>query len=118
MGENGGKLGDGVGAVQTVAQVWAAAELAGAASGDQRRQGLLVHSALAVSTRGVPLGLLAQRVWTRPPVPRQTRQQRRRRATADKESARWQQAEAAGLADVPLRVRVVTVADREGDIYD
>src|SRR4029077_5453435 len=28
-------------------------------------QGLFVHSALAVSLSGVPLGLLAQQVWTR-----------------------------------------------------
>lgn len=82
-----------------------------------QRQGLLVHSALAVSTQGVPLGLLAQRVWTREPVPQGLRAQRRQRAYADKESARWQQVEAASLAEVPPQVRVVTVADREGDIY-
>ena len=81
-------------------------------------QGLLVHSALAVSGAGVPLGLRAQRVWARPPVPAGTRAHRRKRRYADKESVRWEQTEAASLADLATEGQVVTVADREGDIYE
>lgn len=81
-------------------------------------RGLLLHSGLAVAPDGVPLGLLAQRVWVRPPTPVGARGQRRKRAYQEKESVRWEQTEAASLAEVPESVQVVTVADREGDIYD
>jgi hypothetical protein len=80
-------------------------------------QGLKVHSALAVSVRGVPLGLLHQKVWAREgPVGK--RHTRRERVTKDKESYRWIE----GLEEVqrklPAGVRAVVVTDREGDIYD
>jgi hypothetical protein len=53
------------------------------------QQGLKVHSALAVSRTGVPLGLLAQQVWARDPQTVGQRHTRRQRVTADKESQRW-----------------------------
>lgn len=83
-----------------------------------QHQGLKVHSALAVSTEGVPLGLVAQHVWARDPTTVGQRHTRRQRATADKESQRWLD----GLADthsvVPQTQPMLTVADREADIYD
>jgi hypothetical protein len=49
-------------------------------------RGLLVHSTLAVLPSRLPLGLLAQAVWTRPPPSGgQTRYQRKRRALREKE---------------------------------
>ena len=66
-----------------------------------KRQGLMLHSALAVSPERVPLGLLAQQVWARPPTPARTRQQRRKRRYQDKESVRWEQTEAASLVGLP-----------------
>ena len=81
-------------------------------------RGLKVHSALAVSTAGVPLGLLHQQVWARDPAQTGQKHQRKRRPTAEKESQRWLDALAATQATVPEAVRVVTIADQEGDIYD
>jgi len=82
------------------------------------RRGLLVHSVLAATPAGVPLGLLHQQVWARDAAIPGTRRTRRRRATADKESQRWRDALAAAQAAAPAPPRVVTVADRAADIFD
>ena len=81
-------------------------------------RGLHVHSALAVSEAGVPLGLVHQQVWQRDPASTGQAATRRSRETQDKESQRWLSTQAASLKAVPEAVAVVTVADREADIYD
>jgi transposase-like protein/transposase Tn5 family protein len=78
-------------------------------------QGLFVHTALAVSLTGVPLGLLYQTTWTRSKVPPG---HRRSRTTQQKESQRWLSAWQASQAAVPAEVHTITVADREADLYD
>lgn len=82
------------------------------------RRGLLLHSVLAVTPAGVPLGLLAQQVWARDAATTGKRHTRRQRATADKESRRWLDGQAAGHTALPPTTQVVTVADREADIYE
>jgi hypothetical protein len=67
---------------------------------------------------GLPLGLLHQHVWMRPPDERGKRKDRRRKETADKESQRWLDAEAACLAALPAERALVMIADRECDFYD
>lgn len=81
------------------------------------RYGLLVHTTLAVSTEGLPLGLLDQQTWVRPESEYGIKHQRKQRTTQQKESRRWIEAERASLAHVPEDVEVVLVADREADIY-
>jgi hypothetical protein len=80
--------------------------------------GLKVHSVLAACTQGVPLGLLHQEVWARDPHQTGLRNSRRQRETKDKESQRWLTAMAATESSTPDGIKVVTVADREADIYD
>jgi len=80
--------------------------------------GLWLHSTLAVDTRGVPLGLLDQRCWTRDPDELGKRAKRRVKETEQKESQRWLEALAATEAAVPEDRTVVTIADREADFYD
>ena len=80
--------------------------------------GLFAHSALAITAGGLPLGLLHQHVWSRPPEQRGQRKQRRHKETADKESQRWLGAEAACAAALPPGRTVVTIGDREADFYD
>jgi hypothetical protein len=80
--------------------------------------GLLVHSALLVSSAGVPLGLLHQHVWARDPKRRGQRRQRRHRPTAEKESQRWLDTLAATEAALPADRAILTIADREADFYD
>lgn len=82
------------------------------------RTGLLVHSVLAASAAGVPLGLLHQHVWARDPDAVGQRHARRQRPTAEKESQRWLDAQAATQQALPAGTQIVTVADREADIYD
>lgn len=80
--------------------------------------GLLLHSVLAATLDGVPLGVLHQRRWARDPETVGQRATRRQRPTAEKESQRWLDAQAATQAAVPAGTQVLTVADREADIYD
>ncbi|MEX2501873.1 MAG: IS4 family transposase, partial [Trueperaceae bacterium] len=80
--------------------------------------GLFVHSVLAATGDGVPLGLLHQHRWARDPEAVGLRHTRRQRPTREKESQRWLDAQSATQGLVPAGTRVVTVADREADIYD
>lgn len=86
----------------------------------RRRFGFFCHTALAVSTAGLPQGVLAQANWTRDPETWGQAQARRERPAAEKESARWQAVEQAATADWPVALtdlaRVV-IADAEGDIF-
>ena len=85
---------------------------------NRHMSGFFVHSTLALSTDGVPLGLLDQQMWARPRTGYGKKHQRRKRPLAQKESLRWLVAEAASWAHVPTPVEVVLVADREADLYD
>lgn len=82
------------------------------------RQGLKVHSALTVSTQGVPLGLIHQKVWARNPKSMGKRHLRRQLETKKKESQRWLSALRASQEAIPEGIGVITIADREADIYD
>ena len=83
-----------------------------------KNQGVLVHSALAVSPTGVPLGLLFQHVWARDPDTVGKAATRRKRDFLDKESVRWLDAEKAAGEIAGDGRRVVVIADREGDIFE
>ena len=78
--------------------------------------GFLLHSALAVSADGVPLGLLEQETWARELG--KSKSPCDQRAIAEKESNRWLNHQRSIQAAVPAGTRVVTVADREADIID
>lgn len=80
--------------------------------------GLWVHSTLAVSAEGVPLGLLHQRRWSRPAQREHTAPQRRQRVLQDKESYRWIEGLRAVHELIPPETVVLTVADREADIFE
>lgn len=82
------------------------------------QRGLKVHSALAVSPQGVPLGLIHQQVWVRDPETVGQTRRRRQRELKDKESQRWLTALQASQEAVPEGIEVLTIADREADIYD
>lgn len=83
-----------------------------------QQHGLLIHSVLATSDAGVPLGLLHQQRWARDPDEVGRRRTRRQRTTAEKESQRWLDALAATHAALPPGTPVLGVADREADLHD
>jgi hypothetical protein len=80
--------------------------------------GFLVHSVLAVSGQGVPLGVLHQKQWARDPDAPPTHRQRHRRPFADKESVRWVESLQVVHEHIPAETTLINVADREGDIYE
>jgi len=82
------------------------------------QRGLFLHSTLACTAAGLPVGLLDQLVWARDPAQFGRRGGRSRKRTADKESQRWLDALAACSARRPPGRGIVFLADREGDLYD
>jgi Transposase DNA-binding/Transposase Tn5 dimerisation domain len=81
-------------------------------------RGVLLHSCLAISPQGVPLGIVDQQVWTRPVEQLGQRHQRRKKATADKESQRWLNGVQACQTALAKHPRVIVIGDRESDIYE
>jgi len=81
-------------------------------------KGILLHTSLAVSVTGVSFGLLSQKFWTRDPEERGKKHNRHKSDTKDKESQRWLDSLDSSLKDIPSDIKVVTVCDREADIYD
>jgi hypothetical protein len=85
----------------------------------QKQRGFGLHSTLAVLPDGLPLGLLTQVVLTRPEnEPSHRPEECRLLPIEDKESYRWLQAFEQTLALAPNGVEVITVCDREADIYE
>ena len=80
-------------------------------------QGFFLHSALAVSGTGVPLGLLAFEFLVRPEADSEGKK-RTKTPPEERESARWQRVLLASTQKIPPGVPVITVADREADYYD
>jgi hypothetical protein len=87
---------------------------------DLKQQGFLVHTTLAITPERVPLGLLAQEVWTREAASLGQRQTRRQRSIAEKESQKWLTSlEAVKAIQVQCPgTRFISVGDREADVYD
>jgi hypothetical protein len=81
-------------------------------------QGIKVHSALAISDAGVPLGLLDQQVWTRSPEEYGKTDRRKTLPTSEKESQRWLNVATAVQERVSETTEVIIVGDRESDIFD
>ena len=79
--------------------------------------GLVMHSCLAVTTEGVPLGLLDQQIFAREAVPADPSQHRNVLPIEKKESYRWLAA-LKNAQPVDGETQLVTVCDREADIYE
>ena len=85
----------------------------------QQQSGFGMHSTLAMTTEGMPLGVLTQAFFTRPPgLPSHRPEELRLLPIEEKESYRWLQAFTQTLALAPPGVEVITVCDREADIYE
>lgn len=85
---------------------------------DESRQGLLAHPTLAVTPERLCLGVLQADLWVREELGQ--REQRKHKAFADKESVHWLTGYqlACRVAEQAPDTQVVSVADREGDIYE
>lgn len=87
----------------------------------KHKMGLMVHTALILTMEGLPLGLSSQRCWAR--VPREeTAQEKTRRkyisSIKEKESYKWITALKDTMNIIPEGTQVVTIGDREADIFE
>jgi hypothetical protein len=58
---------------------------------DNRTPGFFAHTRLAVSDQGVPLGVLAQQVWSRPQTLERHKEAHQHQPITEKESFKWLQ---------------------------
>jgi hypothetical protein len=79
--------------------------------------GLLVHSGLAVTPCGLPLGIVHQQVWAREEE-EPKRQTRRKRLVEEKESFRWLETVDAVESLLPKELEVWVAGDREADLFE
>lgn len=85
------------------------------------KMGLIVHSTLAVTMNGLPLGLLSQQCWSRPLREETTPEKSKRiykTSKVNKESYKWITALKESLKNVPEDTQIITLVDREADIFD
>jgi hypothetical protein len=80
--------------------------------------GLLMHTAFCLTTQGVPLGILAQKMWAREFDQRGKSTLRKTLPIEAKESYKWLELMGLSLQGLPKDTIAVTVADREADIYE
>src|ERR1043166_1712874 len=90
----------------------------GLISSQEHQRGFLIHSALAMTPEGIPLGLLYQQSWIRDPKEYGNAKQRRKRVFEDKESYKWVQALQGVEAALSTKCRALLIQDREADVFD
>jgi hypothetical protein len=84
-------------------------------------QGLKLHDTLAFTPSGVPLGVMDAECWAREPIPDEPEAGARPRGGVEEtEALRWLTSylQSARLQALVPETRVVSVADREADIYE
>ena len=95
-------------------------------------QGFFLHSALAITPQGIPLGMLHQQVWVRDQSqtaksnpqtaksnPQTAKSNRRcKRPLAQKESRKWGEALQGVQKALPSSQRALLLQDREADLFD
>ena len=85
----------------------------------QNQRGFGMHTTLVVTPTGQPLGVLTQDYLERPiGKPAHTPNEAKKQPIEEKESYRWLQAFEKTMALTPEGIQVVTVCDREADIYE
>ncbi len=86
--------------------------------------GLIMHSTFMVGTDGLPLGVVDQKIYSRPQPSEEINAKKRRSLndqlpTEDKDSYRWVESLENTYKNLAgIQSRVVTICDREADMYD
>jgi len=83
-------------------------------------RGLIVHDTMAFTSDGTPLGLLDVQCWARDPADAGKRDRRKELPIGQKESIKWLNSyrAAAEVQALCPETMVVSVGDREADIYE
>ena len=87
---------------------------------DSEQRGMNVHTAIAVTPDGLPLGLLHQEYHTRKKRKEDntTKEQRKFRKIEEKESYQWLNSVKESRVGISENIKLIHVCDREGDIYE
>jgi hypothetical protein len=85
--------------------------------GGNELKGLMLHATLALSEKGLPLGLLSEKMWARKKQPIKGHDHANLPIT-EKESFRWTEAMREAHRLVHAETEIVMVCDREADIYE
>jgi hypothetical protein len=85
---------------------------------DKGGKGIKMHSAIAISEEGLPLGILDQKYWIRKEEDRGKKKDRHKKSTEEKESQRWLDTKSNVERKVDKTKTIVVMSDRESDIYD
>jgi hypothetical protein len=82
--------------------------------------GLNAHTCLAMTADGLVLGVLDQSSYNRPEAKDEsaTHDSKKIRPIEEKESYRWPETLERSTVDIPEQIKVITVCDREGDMYE
>lgn len=80
--------------------------------------GLLAHTTLALTVEGLPLGILTQDIWARNKEEAGKRYRRKELHIEEKESYKWLKALEQSAKLTPKNTSIVTICDREADIYE
>jgi hypothetical protein len=85
-----------------------------------KTRGVNVHSCLAVTADGLVLGVLDQSSYNReePRDESASHESKKTRSIEEKESFRWVETLERSTAGIPPDMKVITVCDREGDMYE
>jgi hypothetical protein len=83
-------------------------------------RGFMMHSLLAVTPEGLPLGVLGMKTWVRAQEEAGKGRHRKARPIAEKESIKWIEGirHLAALRKRCTETRFVCVGDRESDVYE
>jgi hypothetical protein len=87
---------------------------------DQYDLGVKLHSCIALTTEGTPLGIVTQTAETREEASNKTMSayEKSKRPIEENESFRWLETIRTSLAAMPKNVNIITICDREGDFYE
>ena len=86
----------------------------------EKLRGMFVHTTLAITPERVPLGIIHQQTWIRPPEEHGKRSQRHKKPIEDKESMKWLNSFIATekvQKDSPDTL-IINIGDRESDVYE
>lgn len=85
----------------------------------QGLRGLVMHSTLVLTSAGLPLGIVSQKIWARDEEPKQmTPAERRKVPIEEKESYKWLAALSETVHYTPEGTQCVHMGDSESDIFE
>jgi len=92
---------------------------AGIGYNSEKALGINCHNCILMTQYGVPIGLLSQSVTTREESKSEkSHHEKRIRPIEEKESYRWLETMQTASMNAPQGVKLIHIADREGDIYE